>query len=270
MRSLSKFISKNEPHSKILQHNITREKILDASMLQSILPRLITTPDAVPQDWDSAYLLLLSKELEHRGFLIPESFKENEIQYSNKVQPLKRPKKGFFNSTISRIEALSDDAKYVFFGVPSDLGSSKSGARAGPDLIRGRSQSLNFRSNTGKGLYSINDRSFFNHSSPLFDVGNIALERAGLDCWLEAIQSTVSQMPHTSVPIMVGGDHTFTFASFKAIRKKRKKPVSFIHFESHLDLQIWGEINQNNPVLQIKMRIEMNKTDWFFSFRFAS
>ncbi len=223
-----------------LYHSCTQERLHAPSVLRSLLPRVLGTPDTPAQDWDSAYLLLLSKELQKRGFLVPEESLQNERAHHNKNHPVRMARGGIFKSTVARPSAVPEDADWVFLGVPCDLGSSKPGAASGPEIIRDRTRSLLFRSDCPGGLYSIRDGSFPLGSGKYFDIGDIFLERAGIDDWLSSVSQVIESLPDHVPVMLLGGDHTFSLPAILSARKRVGAPLSVIHFDSHLDLQVWA------------------------------
>jgi arginase family enzyme len=77
-------------------------------------------------------------------------------------------------------------------------------------------------------------------SGKYFDIGDIFLERAGIDDWLSSVSQVIESLPDHVPVMLLGGDHTFSLPAILSARKRVGAPLSVIHFDSHLDLQVWA------------------------------
>lgn len=119
---------------------------------------------------------------------------------------------------------------YVLFGAPLDLTTSyRRGTRFAPNSIRQTSRYIE--------TYSIRTGLSWNDLR-LKDIGNMTLSDNLFDS-LEMIEKGIKNIGATSeIPVMIGGEHTITYAAIEAIR-----PELLIVFDAHLDLRdkLFGE-----------------------------
>lgn len=131
------------------------------------------------------------------------------------------------------------DSEYVIFGVPYDFTSSyRPGSRWAPDEIRKANLNFEMYENYyGKDLTDI----------PVHDAGNIDPSVSINDTLDEVYLSVLELLDDEKVPIMLGGEHSITYASVKACAQKirereQKKNGENINFgclvlDAHLDMR---------------------------------
>ncbi len=128
--------------------------------------------------------------------------------------------------TLVGTETPIEQAEYIAFGVPYDLTSSfRPGSRYGPEHVRRFSMNIELNS-----YY----RDFDAMRVMIYDAGNIVF-----DYRLSAMLKRVYRLSRMidgmgKVPVMIGGEHTFTLAAVQALRKPR---LSLLVFDAHLDLR---------------------------------
>jgi agmatinase len=120
----------------------------------------------------------------------------------------------------------SEEAKYMLFGAPLDITTSnRRGTRFGPSAIRRESNYLDTLSvRSGLGWDDLD----------LIDAGDLQCKDV-VSC-LNDVKGVVSEL--RSVPFMLGGEHTVTLGSLRALR-----PDLAIVYDAHLDLrdELFGE-----------------------------
>ncbi len=115
------------------------------------------------------------------------------------------------------------NAKYLILGIPDSSGShsKRHGTDKAPDRIR---QASNERD-----VYERNSRSmgrpFYGSPKPAADYGNISRSEIG---------SVYESMPQSMIPIALGGDHSITSDTIRAV-SKRTGPLSLAYFDAHPD-----------------------------------
>jgi agmatinase len=112
-------------------------------------------------------------------------------------------------------------------GIPFDSGCSfRTGARFGPSSIRTNScilREYNIKMNT------------YPFYKNILDFGDINVTPFNINEAVEVMETNLNNiLEKTEKYIILGGDHTISYPSLKAINKKYGK-VSIIHFDSHLD-----------------------------------
>ncbi|MDW8062539.1 MAG: agmatinase [Candidatus Caldarchaeum sp.] len=123
-------------------------------------------------------------------------------------------------------ETSLQDAKFFVFGVPYDLSSSfRRGASAGPEAVRKFSANIEANSYRTKADLS---------AAKVFDGGDIVYD-VKLSKMLARVYRVVAKIDADGkIPIMIGGEHTFTYAALKALKKRAS---SLIVFDAHFDLR---------------------------------
>lgn len=127
-----------------------------------------------------------------------------------------------------------EEADFVILGIPFDGTTSyKPGTRFGPTLIR--QATLNLES-------YILDYDIDLAEVEIADVGDLAIVAGNpletIKRGIETIEEIKKANPKV-VPIILGGEHSMTFAPVKAL-----KPKSYVVFDAHLDLR---ESYEDNP-----------------------
>ncbi|MBS7610261.1 agmatinase [Candidatus Bathyarchaeota archaeon] len=117
-----------------------------------------------------------------------------------------------------------DEARYVIFGVPFDGTSSyRPGSRFAPMAIR--EASLNIETYSFRTGLDIEDLR-------LSDLGDLHI--ADLDETLRRAGSVVKEISALGkVPLAMGGEHTISFATSRALGK----PLKIVSFDAHMDLR---------------------------------
>ena len=122
-------------------------------------------------------------------------------------------------------------ARAVIVGAPFDWGTSyRPGARFGPKAIRESDYLGNdgYRPHLPTGLDALEG---------VVDIGDIKLHAGDIEGDLERISGTVEQIAEAgSIPIVLGGDHTITYANATGIaRVHGSGKFALVHFDAHAD-----------------------------------
>ena len=123
----------------------------------------------------------------------------------------------------------------VILGVPFDGGTTfMPGTRAGPQAIRQASSTL----------YPFHSGYRFHLTERLStsDGGDVFVDPINVGRTLDLIGEALARVPRQSKVVLLGGDHTITLASLRAL-KKRYGELSLVHLDAHPDLwdELWGE-----------------------------
>ena len=141
--------------------------------------------------------------------------------------------KTFFRLPIAEIK---DNFDVALFGIPYDGGVSyRPGARFAPTLVREVSS-------LGRGFHMGRGISIF-EKLKVADIGDCSTVPIDQAQTYEKIESFVDSILATDKRfISVGGDHSTTLPVLRALKKKFKSPINFIHFDAHLDTYppAWG------------------------------
>lgn len=132
---------------------------------------------------------------------------------------------------------LNQDFDVALFGIPFDGGVSyRPGGRFAPTRVREYS-SLGRAYHMGRGVNLF-------EKLRIADVGDcptVPIDREQTYARIETFVTKVLEKNRKFVS--VGGDHSTTLPVLRAVRKKVGQPLSFIHFDAHLDTYpaAWGE-----------------------------
>jgi len=128
--------------------------------------------------------------------------------------------------TFLAIEGSLHEAKYFFFGVPYDLTSSfRRGSRFGPETVR------RFSSNIEANSYR---KTYNTEKAKIYDGGDI-IYTPKLPTMLKRVHHVVkTSVAAGKIPVMVGGEHTFTLPAALA---SLKTPSALVVFDAHFDLR---------------------------------
>ncbi len=131
----------------------------------------------------------------------------------------------------SFIDALADyeSSRYVIFGVPFDNTSSyRAGSRWAPDAMR--QVSANFESYNPTFDIDLVDL-------PIYDAGNLETS-AYVDETLQNLYETAKDLlSDGKLPIMLGGEHSLTFAMVKACAEFAGDDFGVLVLDAHFDLR---------------------------------
>ncbi len=133
-------------------------------------------------------------------------------------------------------QATAKGLDVAFVGIPMDIGASwRSGTRFGPKEVRAESAMLRpYNMGTGAAPFD---------SLQVADLGDIALNTFDLKDSVRRISEAYDAiLAHDVIPMGIGGDHTLTLATLRAIAKKHG-PVGLIHIDAHADINdtMFGE-----------------------------
>lgn len=135
--------------------------------------------------------------------------------------------------------SLEDSAKYdvTVLGVPIDFGSSyRLGSKYGPRDIR----EYSMLDRVAKGKYYDLDSETWIQSDDLSicDIGDLNIWPTDPERNSKELIHTVSAIRKSSLPVILGGDHSITYSNFKGcIDTLRNKKVGILHFDAHLDTE---------------------------------
>ncbi|KAI8140249.1 agmatinase [Fennellomyces sp. T-0311] len=137
-------------------------------------------------------------------------------------------------------EGIVEDFDFAVVGMPYDIGVTfRTGARFGPSGIReGSKRTKGYNSEVG-----VNP---FKSWAKMVDCGDIPFEPFSAEHAMKQIEDYTKYLLHrppqadgtASKPprmITLGGDHTILLPILRSIRSAYDRPVTVIHFDSHLD-----------------------------------
>ncbi len=141
--------------------------------------------------------------------------------------------KTFFRLPIADIQENFDVA---LFGIPYDGAVSyRPGARFAPTQIRDASS-------LGRGFHMTRALALFERLK-VADIGDCPTVPIDQAQTYEKIEKFATELLKTNKKfISIGGDHSTTLPLLRALKKKYGAPLSFIHFDAHLDTYpaAWG------------------------------
>lgn len=141
----------------------------------------------------------------------------------------------FFRLPLLQDEKELEQADVAILGVPFDGGTSfRPGARFAPEAIRSMST-------LGRGYNPTKDIHIF-QKLKVIDVGDCPVTPQDIEKTHGQIAETVARLLHYNCfPMIVGGDHSTTIGSLKAIYEKYG-PLGIVHLDAHTDTYppAWG------------------------------
>lgn len=141
--------------------------------------------------------------------------------------------KTFFRLPIAPIDA---DYDVALCGVPFDGGVTyRPGSRFGPSQVRDASS-------LGRAFHW-NRGTNFVEALKVADIGDCPTVPIDLNLSYQKIEDFFSQLFSLNKrTIAIGGDHSLTLPVLRALKKKIKRPLGFVHFDAHLDTYpaAWG------------------------------
>ena len=173
----------------------------------------------------------------------PQSYEEAHL----KVRPANRYGPSFTflgvpRADLRRPETLAD-AGVVILGAPFDAGTSyRPGARFGPQAIRSADYipHSGYRPHLGLGVDPLGELS-------VVDAGDVNMQQLDSEHSLQRLMQACRQVSQAgSIPVVLGGDHTITYATAQGVAKHHGfGRVALIHFDAHADTGdsdggLWG------------------------------
>ncbi len=136
---------------------------------------------------------------------------------------------------------LADLAHFdiAVLGIPLDFGASyREGAKHAPRSIREHSH---WDDLDGGEYYDFElEDVLIAHRRSLVDVGDVTVYPTDPDRTNQAIEETVAHVRTSAFPLILGGDHSITYACFKgclAALRPEQRPLGLLHFDAHLDVE---------------------------------
>jgi len=128
-------------------------------------------------------------------------------------------------AVFSGYQKAFEETDYVVLGVPFDLTSTyRTGARFGPLAIR--EASLNIETYSFRAGVDIEDLR-------IHDLGDLHVSSDTEETLERLEQVTKEILAANKIPVIIGGEHTITFGSARAV----DKDVAIVSFDAHLDLR---------------------------------
>mgnify|MGYP000938560686 CR=1 FL=1 len=188
---------------------------------------------------------------------------------------VQRTNNTFFNVPSGDLYLIGDK-EVVFVGIPFDLGTTGfPGARFGPDRIRKISANqfeyqADLFTGKSKGWFSFESNKIVLRDIDMIDIGNIIVQLGeGFDSFYNRVTEIVGKiLEKESFPIIVGGDHSSSYACIRAFRKQYSN-LSVIQIDAHTDLGdiIPGIPNNHGNVFTRVMKENLVDHIYQFGFR---
>lgn len=135
----------------------------------------------------------------------------------------------FFPNTFVDANADYESAQYVIFGVPFDNTSSyRAGSRWAPDAMR--QASANFESYNPTFNIDLADL-------PIHDAGNLETSASVDETLQDLYEDTKALLSDGKLPIMLGGEHSLTYATVKACAESAEDDFGVLVLDAHFDLR---------------------------------
>jgi agmatinase len=163
---------------------------------------------------------------------VPYEKRAAEIAFASAEYVSFASRNSFLGVPARRLNEI-DDSGVVIVGAPFDWGTTyRPGARFGPAAIREADYGAmdGYRPHLPTGIDPL-------RSLKVVDVGDIYVVPGNIELSLERITDTVEAISRAGkVPIILGGDHTVTFANATGVARVHGfGDVALIHFDAHAD-----------------------------------
>lgn len=137
---------------------------------------------------------------------------------------------------------------YVIWGIPYDIAGGFSGAKDGPSKVRvPLNNYLNkitkHKDNNQYNLYDFDFKKTHNIKDLSFkDIGDVSYKiyESPISIGLEVEKLAHNVFLNNHIPIVLGGDHSYTYYIVKAAIEKHKK-INLIQFDAHHDVYLNNE-----------------------------
>lgn len=168
----------------------------------------------------------------HDSVSVPYEKRAAEIAFASAEYVSFASRNSFLGVPARRLDEI-DDSGVVIVGAPFDWGTTyRPGARFGPAAIREADYGAmdGYRPHLPTGIDPL-------RSLKVVDVGDIYVVPGNIELSLERITDTVEAISRAGkVPIILGGDHTVTFANATGVARVHGfGDVALIHFDAHAD-----------------------------------
>lgn len=134
---------------------------------------------------------------------------------------------------------------YIIWGIPYDIGGGFSGAKDGPNKVRLSLNNYLDKITKQKELKQYNLYDF--DLNKIFDIKNLSFKDIGdvsyninespVSIGLEVEKLAHNVFLNNHIPIIIGGDHSYTYYAVKAAIDKYKK-INLIQFDAHHDVYL--------------------------------
>lgn len=116
----------------------------------------------------------------------------------------------------------------AILGVPFDATSTfRAGSRYGPEAIRWASQSIeSYSPLLQRDLEAVE----------VTDLGDIDIPGSTPEAMVDAVQTRLNRLPASTVPVVLGGEHTITVGAVRAVRA-RHPDIAIVQLDAHTDLR---------------------------------
>lgn len=199
-----------------------------------------------PVDGNSDSILEFIRKLIKDGILVEIDNRGQEKKarqnFSKSAALVESPPITFFSSPSGPPQDVRKGA-ITFIGAPFDLGTTGfPGARYAPDRMRQLSSEMyqyqtDIGHGAGKGFFSIDHREQILQGARFIDLGNVVhYIGENFDQFYDRVGKVLDTVfRKQAFPVLVGGDHSITYASIRACRKKFGQ-ISVVHVDAHTDL----------------------------------
>ena len=163
---------------------------------------------------------------------VPYEKRASEIPFASAEYVSFASRNSYLGVPARRLDEI-DDSGVVIVGAPFDWGTTyRPGARFGPAAIREADYGAmdGYRPHLPTGIDPL-------RSLKVVDVGDVYVVPGNIELSLERITDTVETISRAGkVPIVLGGDHTVTFANATGVARVHGfGEVALIHFDAHAD-----------------------------------
>jgi agmatinase len=163
---------------------------------------------------------------------VPYEKRAAEIPFASAEYVSFAARNSFLGVPARRLDEI-DDSGVVIVGAPFDWGTTyRPGARFGPAAIREADYGAmdGYRPHLPTGIDPLRQLN-------VVDVGDVYVVPGNIELSLERITDTVEAISRAGkVPIVLGGDHTITFANATGVARVHGfGEVALIHFDAHAD-----------------------------------
>jgi agmatinase len=168
------------------------------------------------------------------GETVPYEQRAREVPFASSEYISFASRQSFLGVPARRLDELAGDAgRVVIVGAPFDWGTTyRPGARFGPQAIREADYGAmdGYRPHLPTGIDPLG-------ALGVVDIGDVYVLPGHIETSLDRIAGTVERVAAAGkVPIVLGGDHTVTFANATGVARVHGfGEVAVVHFDAHAD-----------------------------------
>lgn len=165
--------------------------------------------------------------------------------------------KSFFGAPEADIDDISDDVDIAALGLPFDGGvTNQPGARYGPEGVREATTRKRRELTSSEPSYNFATERLSSYGDlEIRDCGDVTVVPNDIEATFDRVRDAVREFPEGTFPVVLGGDHSLTYPTFKGRAKALDKSIGIVQLDAHTDTwgtdELYGEYYHGSPMSHI-------------------